>query len=75
MTDDYTPIACSFHDRLEDLATRRKRVVIRYALETGTIVSAGDVITDWVVRGNAEYLRTAGGLEIRLDRLVSVDEG
>ena len=69
--DDYTPIDCSLHDRIEDLATRRERVVITYVIESGEVVSSEDVITDWVVRDGAEYLRTASGLEIRLDRIVA----
>ena len=72
MSEEYKPIACSLHDQLEDFATRRQRVVIKYSLDTGEMVANDDVITDWVVRAGTEYLRTAGGLEIRLDRIVSV---
>ena len=75
MSDDYKPIDCSLHDQIEDYATRRQRVVVTHAQESGKAVSVEDVITDWVVRDGVEYLRTASGLEIRLDRLVSVKEG
>ena len=74
MSDDYVPIDCSLHDRLEDFATRRQRVVIRYAGENGEVMLTQDVITDWFVHAGAEYLRTAGGREIRLDRLISVSD-
>ena len=68
----YQPIACSLHDRLEDLATTRKTVVLVYEEPGGPVVTRTDTIVDWFVRENAEYLETMSGLEIRLDHLITV---
>ena len=80
MSEPYQPIDCSLHDRLEDLAVRRRPVRIRHRDGSasgdgvgGDVVELDDVIVDWFARDGAEYLRTAGGVEIRLDRIVEVD--
>lgn len=77
----YRPIDCSLHDRLEDLAVCRRVVRIRYrdgggrgeGSGEGVAAELDDVIVAWFTRGGAEYLRTAGGREIRLDRILEVD--
>ncbi len=70
--DDYIPIDCSLHDRLEDLATRRRVVRLRYESEVG-VVEIDDVIADWLVRDGAEFLRLRSGADIRLDRILEID--
>ena len=70
---DYSPIACALHDRLESFATLRPVVRIEYVADNGDVRAAEDRIVDVFARGGAEYLRTASGLEIRLDRLETVD--
>ena len=72
MADDYTPIACGIHDVLEDRATRRVPVALRWRDEGGAERAATARIRDLFARGGAEYLVTDTGEEIRLDRLVSV---
>lgn len=69
----YQPIACSLHDRLEALATLRSPVAIRYLAGSGSVVEVHDRIADLYTREGAEFLLTAGGTEIRLDRLESVE--
>jgi Rho-binding antiterminator len=70
---DYQPIACSRHDQLESIATLRSRVTILYLDDAGAILEVMDQVADIYSRQGAEFLRTATGLEIRLDRLESVD--
>jgi transcriptional antiterminator Rof (Rho-off) len=70
---DYQPIACSRHDQLESIATLRSRVTIRYLDDAGETLEVTDQVVDIYSRQGAEFLRTAAGLEIRLDRLESVD--
>ena len=72
VADDYRPLDCSLHDRIEDLATRRRVVPIRFTDDDGPRV-IDDTLADWFVRDGAEFLRTASGLEIRLDRIVEID--
>ena len=71
--NEYTPIACALHDRLESFATLRLVVRIEYVDDNGHARAADDRIDDVFARGGAEYLRTGNGLEIRLDRLETVD--
>ena len=76
MTNDrthYHPISCEFHDRLEDLATLRKRARISVRDESGSDQYRDTVITDVFAREGAEYLSLDTGETLRLDRLVEVD--
>ncbi len=70
---EYQPIACSLHDRLESLATLRSRILIRYVDDAGAAVEVTDRIADLYTRQGAEFLLTGSGVEIRLDRIESVD--
>ena len=72
MSDDYLPIDCSLHDRVEDLAVRRRIVRIRHEDDTGP-VELDDTIADWFARDGVEYLCTGSGATIRLDRVLEVD--
>ena len=73
MHDDYSPIDCALHDHLEASATLGVRVHITYVDEAGAIHETDDRIADVFARVGAEYVKLAGGLEIRLDRLETVD--
>lgn len=70
---DYEPIDCADHDRLESLATLRQIARISYRREDGETRIVEDLIEDLYARDGVEYLRTAGGEELRLDWLESVD--
>ena len=70
---DYEPIDCSDHDKLEALATLRQIARISYRGADGATEQVEDLIKDVYARDGVEYLRTAGGRELRLDALVSVD--
>lgn len=70
---DYEPIDCSDHDKLEALATLRQIARISYRGADGATEQVEDLIEDVFARDGVEYLRTAGGRELRLDALVSVD--
>ena len=70
---DYSPISCEFHDRLEDLATRRVRTSVRYRNEDGELQQRDATITDVFNRAGAEYVSLNSGETVRLDRLVEVD--
>lgn len=72
-SDDYVPIDCSLHDRLEALATLRRTSVIVYEDEAGVDSDVRARVDDVFARDGVEYLRTDGGMEVRLDRVLSVD--
>ena len=70
--NDYKPIDCSVHDRLEHFAVRRTPVHVRYQSSDGVEHHRDGCIADLYAREGAEYLRLADGKEIRLDHLREV---
>ena len=74
MTAGYRPISCSVHDRLEALAVRSRPCRIRHRTPEGAVESAEGRIVDIFARQGEEFLRMDGGEEIRLDRLVEVED-
>ncbi|GLC90805.1 hypothetical protein Tamer19_02130 [Cupriavidus sp. TA19] len=71
--NDYSPISCEFHDRLEDLATLRKRTSVSYLDDNGVLQHRNATVKDVFNRGGAEYVLLSSGETVRLDRLVEVD--
>ncbi len=70
--NDYEPIACSTHDRLEHFAVRRTVLRVRYASADGAEHDRSGRIADLYARDGAEYLRLDDGTEVRLDHLREV---
>ena len=69
---DYTPIACAFHDRLEDAAVRRRTVEVAWR-EAEAERSATTTVDDVFARAGADWVRLGTGETVRADRLVSLD--
>ena len=69
----YIPIDCNFYDILEANATRRRFVRIQYFSEIQEFLTVDAIIKDLYVREKVEFMLLSTGVEIRLDRLVSVD--
>ncbi|WP_439687862.1 Transcriptional antiterminator, Rof [Cupriavidus oxalaticus] len=69
----YSPISCEFHDRLEDLATLRKRTSVSYLDDDGVLQHRDAAVKDVFNRGGAEYVLLSSNETVRLDRLVEVD--
>lgn len=70
----YIPIRCDFHDELLVRTLRRCRCEIVYRTEADQEVCLWDSIEDVYARDGEEFIRLSGGAEIRLDRLVRVDD-
>ena len=68
---DYTPIACSVHDRLESWAVRRTTVAVVWR-DGDAERTAETTIADVFARGGADWVRLGTGAEVRADRLVTV---
>lgn len=73
MTKIYTPIACGLYDELELRALRKRKVTLSYRDDNKIVKSIACVITDLFSKDKIEYLKTDGGILIRLDDLVEVD--
>ncbi len=70
--EPYTPISCSFYDRLEEAATLSKNVLIEYLANNKTEVRKS-IITTIRLKDKIEWLVLEDGSEIRLDRILSLD--
>jgi GNAT superfamily N-acetyltransferase/transcriptional antiterminator Rof (Rho-off) len=69
----YAPIACSLHDQLEAAATLRRPVALTVATADGSRTLTGERVVDIGTRAGAEYARLSSGLDVRLDRILSLD--
>ncbi len=71
----YRPIACDFHDRLEEFATLRRRVrlTLKGAFpQPGPAFAEGLIADLYTTADKQEFLRLDSGDEIRLDRILNV---
>jgi len=73
MSKKYQPINCHFYDELELLAMRQKACPIVYCNEQEEVLEKTDVIVDFKIVDQAEYMLLKSGERIRLDRIISVD--
>lgn len=72
MTRPYTPIDCSYYDRLEEAATLRRIVTIEY-MQDGQPATVSFRITDLRLLEGAEWMILDSGQSIRLDDLLRMD--
>jgi len=73
-TENYRPIDCSLYDHLEIFAMRGKEVSIIYNHGGRERKIENVVIKTMFTQHGQEFLKLESGLEIRLDRLVLVDD-
>jgi hypothetical protein len=71
--NDYRLVDCGFHDQLEALATLRQPSHITYTNTNGDRVAIFTQIVDVYAANKADFLKLKDGTEIRLDRLIAVD--
>ena len=72
--DAYIPVNCDFHDELEALATLRQECRIVYSNAANELVEVQGLIVDVYAANKADFLKLKDGTEIRLDRIVSVND-
>jgi transcriptional antiterminator Rof (Rho-off) len=70
---EYQPIDCSVHDKLEETSVRGTVAHFLVRDEDGREREIQDRVQDVYARDGVEYMKTAEGLEIRLDRLKAVN--
>jgi Rho-binding antiterminator len=77
MNDDYVPIPCIEHERLEFAVLRRQKLALKVRDENGDLRAMVVLPTDVATRDQAEWLtyRDAAGTVgvLRLDRIQSAD--
>lgn len=72
--NEYRLVACSFHDELEAIATLRQPCKVIYRTEADETVEVDSQIVDVYAADQADFLKLKDGTEIRLDRLISVND-
>lgn len=73
MNDNYVPIACHFYDELEALAVKRVKSKIVYS-EDYIQKEIEDFIVDFKTLNKEEFMLLQSGLQIRLDKIISVND-
>ena len=73
MSEHYKSVSCDFYDELENLAILGKDCDISYWNENEVKITIRDRIKNLFASGGIEWLETANGLKIRLDKLIEVD--
>ena len=69
----YRPVSCDVHDVLEATAIRRTRATIGFVDSDDAPTQVSARVVDIVTRSDREYVVLESGVEIRLDRVRSVD--
>lgn len=70
---DYQPIDCDYYDRLEAWATVGTTCAIKFADDDDQTNQVNSKILDFKLEDGIEYLIGEDNLQIRLDRLISVN--
>lgn len=73
MEKKYKPIACHFYDELESFAVKRTKLHIIY-LEDDEEKEIEDLIVDFKTKNKEEFMILSSGKQIRLDKIISVEE-
>ena len=74
METKYKPIDCNFYDVLEAVAIEKRYVKVYYYSEIRELLSAMAIVKDIYTRDKMEFLVLNTGEEIRLDRIVRIDD-
>ncbi len=72
--EPYQLVDCSFHDELEALAILRQPCKVIYRTEADEVVEVESQIVDVYAAHHADFMKLKDGTEIRLDRLLSVND-
>jgi Rho-binding antiterminator len=71
--DKYTLVNCDFYDRLEAWATLRQICQIIYRNTNSEKIQVQSRIVDVYAAKGADFLKLEDGVEIRLDKIISVN--
>lgn len=71
MKEKYTPVSCSFVDRIEIAATEGRTGVVEY-LKDGVPQTDEMTILSWKTENSEEFLISKEGHKIRLDHIITL---
>jgi len=69
----YTPIDCSFYDRIEAAIVKGKPLELSYEDEDGTTRTNKLLLVDTVIKDKQEFVACGSGQLIRMDRIKNLD--
>ncbi len=71
--EKYKPIGCQYYDVLELNSSRKTVCTIAYFETEKTVRTVESTIEDIFTKDKVEFLKLADGTEIRLDKILSVN--
>ncbi len=74
MPKKYQPINCNYYDEIVLIIMRKRKCWIHFYNEEGQEEKIEKLILDVYAREQIEYLKLEDGREIRLDRIIALDE-
>lgn len=74
MSSNYKPIDKAYHKLLETLVARRAAARLQFYTDIHEFLTLHATLKELVNRGDEEYLVLTTGEEIRLDRIVRIDD-
>ncbi|PKV76010.1 hypothetical protein [Pontibacter ramchanderi] len=74
MASSYQPIDQAYHALLTSLVSKRAAVRLQFYSDIGEFLTLHATLKELMHRDGAEYLVLTTGEEIRLDRLVRIDD-
>ncbi|MBF8965060.1 hypothetical protein I0P70_17565 [Pontibacter sp. FD36] len=74
MSSAYKPIDQNYRELLEALVAKRATARLQFYSDIGEFLTLHATLKELVKRGEEEYLVLTTGEEIRLDRIVRVDD-
>ncbi|AKD04021.1 hypothetical protein POKO110462_12905 [Pontibacter korlensis] len=74
MSKAYKPIDPAFHSELEQLVAKRVGARLQFFTDIHEFITRFGTLKELVTRGEEEYLILSTGEEIRLDRIVRIDD-
>lgn len=73
MGDIYKTVSCQFYDELEALAVKEIKSKILY-MDNENEKSVEDIIIDFKTKNKEEFLILSDGTQIRLDKIIKINE-
>lgn len=73
MGDIYKTVSCQFYDELEALAVKKIKSTIIY-MDNENEKSIEDIIVDFKTKNKEEFLILSDGTQIRLDKIIKINE-
>ena len=73
MGDIYKTVSCQFYDELEALAVKEIKSKILY-MDNENEKSVEDIIIDFKTKNKEEFLILRDGTQIRLDKIIKINE-